>query len=99
MAENSAVVIKECDTKSTRMGETAGPVVYWKTLEDGAEPDPRKAASSALTFGIPAPFAPRTSSSGPTPQRFNNSDKIAAYHGTDKLYSSRPPTSAFPEGS
>ena len=76
-------------------GKTSS-VVYQKTLEGGAEPTRRKAASSTLTFGIPAPFPPGTSGPGSTPERFNNSDKIAAYHGADKFYSSRPPSSATP---
>ena len=95
-AGNSTVVIKACDTKSTRVEETADQVVYQKTLEGGVEPGPQKAASSALMFGIPAPFPVGTFGPGSAPERLDNSGKIAAYHGTDKFYSSRPPSSATP---
>ena len=91
-----SVVIKACDTKPTRVEERMDPVVYQRTLEGGAEPTRRKATSSVLTFGIPAPFPPGTSGPGSIPERFSNSDKIAAYHGADKFYSSRPPSSATP---
>ena len=67
-----------------------------KTLEDDAETGRRKASSSALKFGVPAPFPPGTSGPGMPPGRPNNSDKIAAYHGADKFYASRPPSSATP---
>ena len=80
-----------------RVEERVDPVACQKTLEGGAEPARRKAVSSTLTFGIPAPFPPGTSGPGSTPERFNNSDKIAAYHGSDKFYSSRPPSSIPPQ--
>jgi hypothetical protein len=89
-AGNPMVIIKACDTTSTRVEERTDPVVYQKTLEGGAEPTRRKAASSALTFGIPAPFPPGTSGPGSTPERFNNSDKIAAYHGRRQVLLESP---------
>ena len=94
---NPTVVIQPCDTKLARM-EKSRPNVNQKTLEDGAEPVRvhRKAAPSTFTFGIPAPFPPGTSGPGSTPGCLNNSDKIAAYHGAEKFYSSRPPSSVTP---
>ena len=93
---DTTMVIKASGTESTRAEERTNPVVYQEKLEGGAEPARRKAASFGLTFGIPAPFPPGTSGPGSTPERFNNSDKIAAYHGADKFYSSRPLPSATP---
>ena len=89
---------KEPDTVAGKptVEEKTDPAMYQKTLKSGAEPTRRKATSSALTSGIPAPFPPGTSGPGSTPEHFNNSDKIAAYHGADKFYSSRPPSSATP---
>ena len=70
-----------------------GPVVREKTLDGDIEPC-RKAGSSVPTLNIPAPFPPGTSGPGSTSERPNHSDRIAAYHGADKYYSSRPPSSA-----
>lgn len=42
---------------------------------------------------------PRTSEPGLSLDRPNNSDKIAAYHGSDKFYSSRPPPATPPQQS
>jgi len=95
-AGNPTVVIKASGTESTGAEGRTNPVVHQETLKGGTEPARRKAASFGLKFGIPAPFPPGTSGPGSTPERFNNSDKIAAYHGADKFYSSRPPPSATP---
>lgn len=71
--------------------------VHEKSLEDEVEPIRQKAGPSALTFGIPAPFPPGTSGPGSLLGCPNNSDKIAAYHGADKFYSGRPPSTTPPQ--
>lgn len=88
-----AVVVGVCDTKSTRTEER---ITREKTIEDGVEPVRQKAGLLIPTFGIPAPFPPGTSGPGLPLERANNSDRVAAYHGADKFYSSRPP-SATPQ--
>lgn len=93
---NLAVAIQRCDTEPARMEEKTRPIMNQKTLEDGAEPVRRKTASTTFAFRIPAPFPPGTSGPGSTTGCPNNSDKIAAYHGADKFYSSRPPPSTTP---
>jgi hypothetical protein len=77
----------------TTVGRT-DPVVREKTLDGDIEPCRRKAGSSISTFSIPAPFPPGTSGPGSTPGRPNHSDRVAAYHGADRYYSRRPPSSA-----
>jgi hypothetical protein len=77
----------------TAVGRT-DPVMREKTLDGDIEPCRRKAGSSISTFNIPAPFPPGTSGPGSTPGRPSHSDRVAAYHGADRYYSSRPPSSA-----
>lgn len=96
VVRNPTVIVEACNTESKKVKERTDPVVYEKTLEGNVGPGCRKAGSSALTFGIPAPFPPGTSGPGSSLDHPNNSDKIAAYHGADKFYSSRPPPSATP---
>ena len=93
---NSTAVIDACNTKLMRAEERRDPVVCERTPEGDVGPRRRKVGSHISTFGIPAPFPPGTSHSGSALDRPNNSDKIAAYHGADRYYSSRPPSSATP---
>jgi len=95
MVQNPTVIIEACNTESKDVKERTDAVAH-KKLEGNVEPDRRKAGPSALTFGIPAPFPPGTSGPGSSLDSPNNSDKIAAYHGADKFYSSRPPPSTTP---
>jgi hypothetical protein len=93
---NPTVVIEACNAKSTRVEARTDPVVRERTLDDDVEPCRRKVGPSASTLGIPAPFPPGTSGPGSALEYLNSSDKIAAYHGADRYYSSRPPSSATP---
>ena len=92
-AQNRTAVTEPCDVKAARVEER---VVRERTLLEG-EPIGQKAGSSALMFGIPAPFPPGTSGPGSSLGCPNNSDKIAAYDGADKFYSSRPPSATPPQ--
>lgn len=93
---NPTVVIEVCHAKSAKAEGRMDPVVREKTLENDIGPHCREVGSSVSTFGIPVPFPPGTSGPGSASEHPNNSDKIAAYHGADKYYSSRPPSSATP---
>lgn len=96
---NPTVVIEARGTKSKGVDERVDPIVCGKTktLEGGGiELDRLKVGPPAPRFGIPAPFPPGTSDPGSALENPNNSDKIAAYHGADRYYSSRPPPSVTP---
>jgi len=93
---NPTVVVDTCITKSTRVEERTDPGVWERTPEGEVGPRRRKVGSSVSAFGIPAPFPPGMSYPGSGLDRPNNSDKIAAYHGADKYYSSRPSPSSTP---
>ena len=86
----------ETDTKLVRVEENMDPVIRERIPEGGVGPRRRKFDSFVSAFGIPAPFPPGTSHPGLALDRPNNSDKIAAYHGADRYYSSRPPSSTIP---
>jgi len=94
MVRDPTMDVEPCNIKLTKVEGKADPVAYQKTLEGGAAPPRRK---PTLTFGIPAPFPPGTSGPGSAPEHLNNSDKIAAYHGADKFYTSRPPSTTPPQ--
>ena len=96
MVRNPTVVTETRNTDSARVGKRVDPVLHKETREGGVKPRRRKVGSLVHTLGIPAPFPPGISHPGSTLVHPNNSDKVAAYHGADRYYSSRPPSSATP---
>jgi len=92
-AQNPAV---GTETKSIRVEERTDPVMRETIPEGDVGPRRQKVGLPISAFGIPAPFPPGTSHSGSALDRPNNSDKVATYHGADRYYSSRPPSSVTP---
>jgi len=95
MVRKSTVVTDACSAKPMNVEEGMDVLVHERIPEGDVGPRRQNVGSSISVFDIPAPFPPGTSHSGSALDRPNNSDKIAAYHGADKYYSSRPPSSAI----